>query len=141
MFTRLTDNFRVAAQISLADVAAAKAQGLVRIINNRPDGEVPGQPSHAQIEAAAEAQGLDYHYIPITPGQFTPDQVAALQAALADGQPTLAFCRSGTRSTLLWALVQATQGADFADVAAIAAQGGYDIAPIAPIFHALAAPK
>lgn len=139
MFIRLTDQFLVAPQISPQDLAQAKAQGITRIINNRPDGESVGQPSSAEMEAAATAQGLAYHYIPITPGQFTPAQLAEMQEALADGQTTLAFCRSGSRSTLLWALTQAASGADFAATAATAAQGGYDIAAIAPIFQAIRA--
>lgn len=137
MFIRLTDDFFVAPQIGFEDLGAAQAQGVRRIINNRPDGEVPGQPSSAEMAAQAQKLGLDYHYIPITPGQFTRAQVDALREALAEPCPTLAFCRSGTRSTLLWALAQAEAGATFSDVAAIAAQGGYDIAPIAPIFEAL----
>lgn len=137
MFTRLTDDFHVAQQIQLEDVAKAKAQGISQLINNRPDGETSGQPTSAEMEAAATAAGMAYLYIPITPGQFTPEQVAQMQEALNNGQPTLAFCRTGTRSTLLWALAQASLGQDYSATAATAAQAGYDITPIAPIFQAL----
>lgn len=141
MFVRLTDYFHVAPQITLADMAAAKAEGIVQLINNRPDGEAPGQPTSAEVEAAARAAGLDYLYIPVTGGQFTPMQVAQMQEALENQKATLAFCRTGTRSTLLWALAEAANGADYEKTAATAAKGGYDIAPIAPLFQAVAAQR
>jgi uncharacterized protein (TIGR01244 family) len=89
-------------QLTVGDVDEAAALGIRLIVNNRPDGEEPGQPSSAEIEAAARAAGLDYRHIPIA-GGLAPDKIEAMAEALDQG-PVLAFCRTGTRSTFLWAL-------------------------------------
>jgi uncharacterized protein (TIGR01244 family) len=131
MFRKLDDSISVAGQISLDDIADAAAQGFTFIINNRPDGEQPGQLSAAEIGAAAKAAGLRYAEIPITHAGFREDQVAAMTDALAGaGGPVLAFCRSGTRSTFVWALARARMGDEPAELAAKAANAGYDISPI-----------
>lgn len=121
----------VAGQIDPADVAAAAAAGIRRIVNTRPDGEAPQEPQGSAIAAAAAAQGLDYRYIPVGPSGFTPEAIAAMRDLLAQDVPTLAYCRSGTRSTLLWALARASAGADPADLNAAARSAGYDLAPVA----------
>jgi uncharacterized protein (TIGR01244 family) len=115
-------------QIVAADMPAVVAQGVRLLVNNRPDGEEPGQPSSAEIEAAARAAGLDYRHIPIA-GGFPADRVAAMADALDHG-PVLAFCRSGTRSTFLWALARAGRGAPAGESVAAAAAAGYDLYPI-----------
>lgn len=131
MFKHLDERIRVAGQIAPDDVARAAAEGVVMIINNRPDDEQPGQPGSAEIEAAARAAGLAYRAIPVTHAGFSSNQVEAMQAALADADgPVLAFCRSGTRSTLLWALAEARSGADASQLAGKAAAAGYDLTPI-----------
>ena len=128
MFLKLDDSIYVAGQIAPEDVAAAKAQGIKAIINNRPECEQPGQPTSAAIEAAAEAAGLGYAAIPVDHSGFRQDQVRAMAAALeaADG-PVLAFCRSGTRSTWLWALARANAGDDIETLIAKAGASGYDL--------------
>lgn len=131
MFKHLDERIRVAGQIAPDDVARAAAEGVVMIINNRPDDEQPGQPGGAEIAAAAAAAGLAYRAIPVTHAGFSSNQVDAMQAALADADgPVLAFCRSGTRSTLLWALAEARSGADADQLAGKAAAAGYDLTPI-----------
>lgn len=136
---RLDDSFAVSPQIAPDDVAALKASGFALVINNRPDGEEAGQPSGAQIEAAARAEGLAYRAIPVV-GGFSPEQVDDMAEALASaGGPVFAFCRSGTRSTLLWSLARASQGTDPARIAAAAAGAGYDIAPVRDALDRLAA--
>lgn len=120
----------VAGQVAPDDVAGLGAQGVTAIVNNRPDGEEPGQPTSAEIEAAARAAGLSYTHIPVT-GGMSSDQVEAMAAALEEPGRTLAFCRSGTRSTFLWALARARLGDDPQELAAKAAAAGYDLAPIA----------
>jgi uncharacterized protein (TIGR01244 family) len=115
-------------QLTVADVVEAAAQGVRLIVNNRPDGEEPGQPSSTEIEAAARAAGLDYRHIPIA-GGFPPEKVEAMAEALDHG-PALAFCRSGTRSTFLWALARAARGACAGESVAAAAAAGYDLGPI-----------
>ena len=79
-FRRVTDNLSVAPQIDVADVEKARAQGFVRIVNNRPDGESPDQTPSGKIEAAARAAGLDYVHIPVMGGPTqaqAQDQVQA----------------------------------------------------------------
>jgi uncharacterized protein (TIGR01244 family) len=115
-------------QVTVADVGEAAAKGIRLIVNNRPDDEEPGQPSSAEIEAAARAAGLDYRHIPIS-GGFPTDRVEAMARALEQG-PLLAFCRSGTRSTFLWALARAARGAPAGESVAAAAAAGYDLEPI-----------
>ena len=128
---RLDENTLVARHpLAPADMAEAAAAGVETIINNRPDDEEPGQPSSADIEAAAEAAGLAYRHIPIA-GGFSQAEVGAMAEALAQG-PALAFCRSGTRSTYLWALARARLGDEPAALLTAAASAGYDLRPIAP---------
>lgn len=108
-FRRVTDTFWVSPQISVEDVAEAKAQGFQVIINNRPDGEAPDQPEGAKIAAAARAAGLQYIAAPVS-GRPGSQAVEAVANATADpSTKVLAFCRSGTRSIFTWAMGQAGQ--------------------------------
>jgi uncharacterized protein (TIGR01244 family) len=127
---RLDENARVAGQILPGDVAAIAAAGVRTIVNNRPDGEEPGQPLGSEVEAAAMAAGLGYRHIPVA-GGFSREQVEAMAEAL-EGGPVLAFCKSGTRSTYLWALAQASRGVPAAALLEAAAGAGYDLRPILP---------
>jgi len=134
MFRKLDETISVAGQIEPADVAEAARRGFTFIINNRPDGEAPDQPSAAEMKAAADAAGLGYAAIPITHAGFSEDQVVAMGQALAAAPgPVLAFCRSGTRSTLIWALARARAGDAPAELSAKAAAAGYDLSPIRPL--------
>ncbi len=128
---KVTPEFSVAPQIEVADVALAKSMGFVKLINNRPDGEVPGQPSSVEMEAAARAEGLDYVHIPFV-GRPSPDQaVAVAREAEAAGGPVLAFCRSGTRSITAWSLGQAQGGRrSREELVELAANAGYDLAAV-----------
>lgn len=140
MFRPLTDALLVSPQIAVADIAEAKALGVTLIVNNRPEGEEAGQPSGAEIEAAARAAGMDYVAIPVTHAGFSHPQLDAMAQALdgaASGR-TLAYCRSGTRSTLLWALTRARVGDNPDMLAEKAAQAGYDLTPIRAMMDALA---
>ena len=128
---KVTDSFSVAPQIEPQDVEAAKAQGFVKLINNRPDGEVPGQPTNAQMQAAAEAAGLGYVHIPFA-GRPSAEQAEAVarEAEAAEG-PVLAFCRSGTRSITAWSIGQAMSGRRTpGELVELAAGAGYDLSPI-----------
>lgn len=139
-FRKLSETMLASPQIDLADVAAAKAAGVTLIINNRPDGEDLSAPQGDAIAAAAAATGLAYVAIPIGHAGFSEPQVDALNTAL-DANPgvALGYCRSGTRSTLLWALAQAKRGMAPDAIAAAAAQAGYDISPVRPMVDMLAA--
>jgi uncharacterized protein (TIGR01244 family) len=139
-FRRLSATMLASPQITVADVAAARDQGVTLIVNNRPDGEGDDQTPGAEIEAAARAAGIDYLAIPITQAGFSHPQVEKLAGALeqAKGQ-VLGYCRTGTRSTLLWALAQSSIGEDPEAVTAAAASAGYDVSPVRPAMDALAA--
>lgn len=131
MFRKLTDSIWVAPQIGLEEVAEAATLGVKLIINNRPDDESPDQTPGPDIEAAARAAGMDYVAIPVTHAGFAEWQVSAMADALdkVDGD-ILAYCRSGTRSTLLWALARASKGDHPAVLSEQAADAGYDLGPI-----------
>lgn len=114
--------------------------GIGLIVNNRPEGESDDQVPGSEIESAAHAAGLDYVAIPVTHAGFSEGQMKAMAAALArTDKPVLAYCRSGTRSTLLWALAQASEGKQPDELAAAAAQAGYDLTPVRPLLDMLAA--
>lgn len=138
MFKKLTDNVLVAPQISLDAVTQAAQQGVTLIINNRPEDESADQTPGPAIEAAARAAGIDYVAIPVTHSGFSPWQIEAMSKALAGAQgKVLAYCRSGTRSTLLWGLAQAQAGHHPAVLSEAAADAGYDLAPVAAMMDML----
>ena len=140
MFRKLSDTVLASPQIGLDEVAEAKSLGVALIVNNRPEGESDDQVPGAEIEAAAKAAGIGYVAIPVTHAGFSEPQVKAMAEALQGAPgPVLAYCRSGTRSTLLWALAEASRGADPAALAAQAAQAGYDLTPVRPLVDMLAA--
>jgi uncharacterized protein (TIGR01244 family) len=140
MFRTLTQGVYASPQITVEDVATAKELGIALIINNRPEGESDDQVPGDEIAEAAGAAGIDYVAIPVTHAGFSQTQVTAMADALdgADG-PVLAYCRSGTRSTLLWALAKAKAGEDLDAIASSAAAAGYDVAPVRQIMDMLAA--
>ena len=141
MFRQLTSTLYVSPQISVDQVEEAKAMGVTVIINNRPDDEEAGQTNGAEIEAAAKAAGLAYAAVPVAHGGFAPWQLDGMAAALneAGEGKILAYCRSGTRSTLLWALTRARAGEHPAALSEKAEAAGYDLTPIRQIMDALAA--
>jgi uncharacterized protein (TIGR01244 family) len=133
MIRKLDERTLIAGQIDPAEIAEMVAGGVTMIVNNRPDGEDPGQPSSAEIEQAAHAAGIHYRHVPVGSSGLSQDQVQAMADAMeATGGTTLAFCRSGTRSIYLWALARTGAGADVEDVARKAAEAGYDLTPIRP---------
>jgi len=132
MFRKIHDSLMVSPQISVEDVAAAKSLGVGLIVNNRPEGESADQTPGDEIAAAAAQAGIAYVAIPVTHAGFSLNQVEALDAALkqAGDAGVLAYCRSGTRSTLLWALTMARAGVAPAQIAQQAADAGYDVSPL-----------
>lgn len=140
MFRQISDKVLASPQIGLDEVAEASALGVTLIINNRPEDESDDQTPGAAIEAAACAAGIAYIAIPVTHAGFSEWQVTAMAKALSETQgPVLAYCRSGTRSTLLWAMAQASSGANPDTLAAQAAAAGYDISPVRAMVDMLAA--
>lgn len=132
----ITPTYFVAPQLDPSDMASVAAAGITTVICNRPDTEVP--PSHQAhvMQEAAEAAGLAFHVLPLTHQSFTDDNIARHRdiAETCSGK-CLAYCASGTRSTFAWAMGQADR-MPLEDIANAAAQGGYDLSPIAPVLHA-----
>ena len=139
-FRKLSDDFYASPQVTPQEISEAAAMGITLVVNNRPDGEAPDQPPGSDIEAATRAAGMDYLAIPIGGSGFSEPQVEALQQALASAQgPVLGFCRSGTRSTLLWSLARSRSGEDPEATAGAAADAGYDVSPVRPAMDMFAA--
>ncbi|NJC34794.1 uncharacterized protein (TIGR01244 family) [Sphingomonas jejuensis] len=134
----LEDGFAVAGQIDAALLATLRQAGITAIINNRPDGEQPGQPDDASLAAAARAEGIAWTHAPMS-GGVSPEMLDAVDAASADAGAVLAFCRSGTRSAYLWALARARAGGDPDTLSSQAAAAGYDLAAVRPLMERLAA--
>ena len=141
--TKINDQISVAAQISLADLAAFKAAGYTTVMNNRPDNEEPGQLNHQTAEAEAKKQGLNYVYLPIVSSAITRKDVHDFQnALLREGKPVLAHCRSGTRCYLMYALTRVlNDGASPLALVAEAASKGYDIRALPMLAEKLQAEK
>jgi|SRR5579864_5807117 uncharacterized protein (TIGR01244 family) len=106
---RLDADVSVAPQLAPEAMAEAAAAGFKSVINNRPDFEGgPTQPTHAAMEAAARAAGLEYAFLPVAGGFQSPEEIARFGALIASlPKPILAFCRSGARSGKLWQAARA----------------------------------
>ncbi len=132
MQRQLDDRTLVSGQIRPEEVAGLAEQGVTMLINNRPDGEEADQPLAADIEAAAEAAAISYRHVPILRG-IGPADVEAMQEALrgAQGGRALAFCRSGDRSALAWALAMRAEGLAREEVERRVTDAGFNVAPIA----------
>ena len=132
MQRELDDRTLVSGQIRPEEVAGLAEQGVTMLINNRPDGEEADQPLAARIEAAAEAAGISYRHVPILRG-IGPADVEAMQEALrgAQGGQALAFCRSGNRSALTWALAMRAEGLAREEIEQRVTDAGFNVAPIA----------
>jgi len=98
----LISRVKVGPQIQVDDLAQLKSLGIEVVINNRPDGEVAGQPTHEDMATAASELGLIYYFIPVSPAGLTEDNILATQAVLKETEgPVFAYCRSGNRSGIL----------------------------------------
>ena len=132
MIRQLDDKVMVSGQVAPNEVAALAEQGVTVLVNNRPDGEELGQPLAGDIENAAVAAGISYHFVPILRG-IGPADVESMQEALreAESGKLLAFCRSGSRSALAIALAKREEGASAEDVQRTLIDNGFDPGPIA----------
>ena len=132
MRRQLDDHVLVSRQIAPEEVAELRAQGVTMIVNNRPDGEDADQPLGADIEAAAREAGIAYRHVPIRRG-MGPSDVEAMQDAMrecGDGK-LVAFCRTGNRSALAWAVARAEEGVPRDELERRAAGAGIDLGPVA----------
>ena len=122
----ITADFAVAPQISPADLTVLAEAGFKTVICNRPDEETEAGFDQAAMRAAAQALGLAFHYLPYYPGALTPELVAEFETVMAAAErPVFAYCRSGTRSSHLWAMNEAGQR-EIPEIIALAAEAGYD---------------
>jgi len=131
MFRQLDEKTLVSGQISPEDVAELKRHGVTMIVNNRPDGEDANQPTGAAIRTAAEEAGIAYRHVPIVRG-IGPTDIEAMRDAMheaGDGK-LLAYCRSGNRSTLAWAIAKREDGARREELERCAEEAGFSLAPI-----------
>jgi len=131
MARQLDEKVLVSGQIHPDEVAALVGEGITMLVNNRPDGEEPGQPLGVEIEEAARAVGLDYRAIPIIRGIGPADAEAMQEAIKSAGGKLLAFCRTGTRSSLAWALAKNDEGMPREEIEARLRCAGVDPTPIA----------
>ena len=132
MIRQLDEKTMVSGQLAPDQVSGLKEHGVTMLVNNRPDNEDAGQPLSADMEAAARAAGLEYRHIPIRYGMGPSDVEAMREAIHATGEgKLLAFCRSGNRSTLAWAVARADDGADPKELHKAAEAAGFDLGPVA----------
>jgi uncharacterized protein (TIGR01244 family) len=132
MIRQLDDRTLVSGQIAAHEVAELAKQGVTVLVNNRPDGEEPGQPLASDIEEAAAQAGIAYRFVPIIRG-IGPADVEEMQKAwrAAEGGKMLAFCRSGSRSAFACALAHRDEGASPQEVEQRLTDAGFDPGPIA----------
>ena len=124
---QLTPFLSVSSQISTTDVGLAASLGFKTIICNRPDQESYDQPDNNDIRTAAERHGLQWHYQPVISGKITDKDANTFRKLINECQgPALAYCRSGTRSTLLWALAEAPR-LDAEAILKASLSAGYDL--------------
>lgn len=128
----LTPTYAVSPQIAPEDLPAIKAAGYVTVIDNRPDAEIPADLHTDPMRLAAEAAGLRFVANPVIGGAITEENVAAQRAAIGESAgPVFAYCASGNRSSVVWALAHAgTQSAD--DLIGIPARFGYNLEWLRP---------
>jgi uncharacterized protein (TIGR01244 family) len=136
MHRQLDDRTLIAGQIAPEDVPALKQMGVTMIVNNRPDGEDVGQPGGDEIEAAAKAAGIEYRHVPIARGLGPSDIEAMREAINSVGEGKLfAFCRSGNRSVLSWAVARSEDGVPREELNRLANEAGFDLGPVAHLLR------
>ena len=134
---QITADYFVSPQIEAADLPAIAAEGIKTVICNRPDEEVPPSHQAAAIQTAVEAAGLTFVLMPVTHSSMTPDLVAAQHSAIAENDgPVLAYCASGTRCSIVWAL-GAVGEMSVDDVLAATQSAGYDLGGMRPTLEAM----
>lgn len=136
MHRQLDDRTLVSGQIHPEDVQALKELGVTLIVNNRPDNEDIGQPESDDIETAAKAAGIAYRHVPIARG-LGPSDIEAMREAMhsvGEGK-LLAFCRSGNRSTLAWAVAKSEDGTSREELHRCVTQAGFDLGPVSHLLR------
>ena len=129
---RLTNKLLVCPQLQIEDLAALNAAGIRTIICNRPDSEGAGQPYAESIAAAARQLGMTFTHVPVTAKiEMTKDAVAQFNEALESApSEVVAYCRSGKRSAIMWALTQRGK-MPVEEILRTTAQSGFDLGGMA----------
>ena len=134
----ITPDYAVSPQIEPGDLPSIKAAGYVTVIDNRPDGEIPPHLHTDKMREAAEALGLVFVANPVIGGAMTMDNVTAQAAAIAAAAgPVFAYCASGNRSSVVWALANAGKR-PVDDLVGLPARFGYQLDHLRPQIEALA---
>ncbi|WP_417824251.1 TIGR01244 family sulfur transferase [Thalassospira lucentensis] len=129
---RLSDELTVSPQLPIEAIDEIAKAGFKTVICNRPDDEDPGQPSFAEIAAKAEAAGMKAIFQPVASGNVADTDADAFAANLAAAEkPVFAYCRSGTRCTILWSLASAGK-LPVQDIIKSASDAGYDMSALVP---------
>ncbi|MBX2831099.1 MAG: TIGR01244 family phosphatase [Rhodospirillales bacterium] len=129
---RLSDELTVSAQLPLEAIDEIAKAGYKTIICNRPDDEDPGQPSFAEVASKAEELGMTALFQPVASGNVSDEDADSFAKNLAEApKPVFAYCRSGTRCTILWSLAKAGK-LPVQDIIKSAADAGYDMSPLLP---------
>ena len=128
---KINEGLSVSPQITPAEIAALKDAGFRSIIANRPDAEGADQPGHEEMGKAAKKAGLEFRYLPVTPGIVTDETADAFSTAMTElPGPVLAYCRTGTRSATLWSLAEA-KTRPLPEILAATKAAGYDMSGVA----------
>jgi uncharacterized protein (TIGR01244 family) len=128
---QLSPGLTAAGALSADNIEALAASGVKTIVNNRPDNEDPGQLPADEARKLCAARGIAYHHIPFVNATLTAADVDAFEKVLMSGShPMVAHCRSGTRSTMIWALTRMRQGDNPAALVSLGAKNGVDISAL-----------
>ncbi|MFD1384966.1 TIGR01244 family sulfur transferase [Rhodanobacter aciditrophus] len=130
--TALTESYSVSPQITLQDIDMLKSQGVEVVINNRPDGETEDQPTSAQMKEAVEAAGLEYVFNPVDLKALSEKEVQAQAAQIDSGKQVFSYCRTGTRSSVLWVLANQGHLASFDELVDQVQAKGFDLGRCMP---------
>lgn len=137
--SRINEHFSVSPQLDAGDIEAAAAAGFKTILNVRPDGEKAGYLADAEAASIAAEHGLDYRHVPVpvkgAMPDITPQRIDSFGAALEElPAPVLAYCGTGRRAVLMWALCSAGKTA-IDEILSCCAAAGHDLSPIRPILE------
>lgn len=129
----LDPQLSVSPQIDQDDMDQIKAAGFSHLISNRPDDEAPGQPSAEEVSSWAQEAGLEFHHLPYLGDGSDLKRARAMAETLKSGERVLAFCTSGTRSALLWAMARSALGDDIDDILEATEEAGFNFLGVAPL--------
>ena len=128
---KLAEQYYVLPQISVSDMVKYVEQGFEVIVNNRPDNESEGQPLSSELAEKAQELGVQYIYNPVDLSKLSQTELSQQKNAVSEGKKVLAFCRTGTRSSVLWVLNNQVDASFDKLVASVSAKG-FDLARCLP---------